>query len=456
MSSFFLAWPPLALCGLLLAGGGAPFSRAGAQPGAAQPEMVQTTTARGLQGVQRFVLDPARSELGFNGTSTLHDFTGRSNALDGVLFTDPARASAFAVGEVVCAAATLDTEDEGRDEKMREHLHADRFPLLAFALESVEPVPGVAADGPWPERLLAEGTFRIHGVERRRSLELLIEPLDASRPGMGVRARGSLRFLMSEHSIQPPVVAVISVGDEVEVFLDLAFQADEPASPGAIRAVRWTETVEPVRGDSRTTAEHALLTEHEGCVTVQRAGGPWLQSGSFGVRTLDLQARALGLAPEACEASFEAARARMRSLEQKLGKLTGRAREVQGPKVEALLEELAMGLRLAPASGSLREVQEPGRREWWLGETLWLRVEEAESAPLALAPLAALPGLPASLRERLATLQASPRTLTLRTALPTGVRTLTLELGAPQTSDLSDWSTAAQPFQGLTPRTASR
>lgn len=447
MSPSLLTWGPLALSGLLLAGPGTPPARP-AHSGDA---------VRAALGVQRFILDPVRSELGFHGTSTLHDFTGRSSTLDGVLFTDPTRAGAFAVGEVVCAAASLDTEDEGRDEKMREHLHAERFPLLAFALEGVEPVPAVAtAAGSWPERLLAEGTFRIHGVERRRSLELALEPLDAARPAMGVRARGSLRFPMSEHSIQPPVVAVISVGDEVEVFLDLAFVADQASSPGVLRTVRVTETVEPIRGEPRSTASHGLLTELEGCVTLQRAGGPWLQAGPLGVRTLDLEARALGLAPEACEASFEAARVRMLSLEQKLGKLTGRAREVQGPKVEALLEELAAGQRLAPAPGPLREVQEPGRREWWLGETLWLRVAEGEGAPVALAPLAALPGVPALVREQLATLHASPRSLTLRTALPTGVRLLTLELDGPEPCDLSGWPATAQPFPGLAPKAPAR
>ncbi|MDA0947327.1 MAG: YceI family protein, partial [Planctomycetota bacterium] len=169
MSASPLSWAPLAVSGLLLAAGG---DLAGTPVATA----AEAQAAPGALGVQQFVLDAARSELGFHGTSTLHDFTGRSTTLDGVLFTDPSRAGAFAVGEVVCAAASLDTEDEGRDEKMREHLHAERFPLLAFALESVEPVPGAAADGPWPERLRAEGTFRIHGVERRRSLELLIEP----------------------------------------------------------------------------------------------------------------------------------------------------------------------------------------------------------------------------------------------------------------------------------------
>ena len=445
MSASPLSWAPLAVSGLLLAAGG---DLAGTPVATA----AEAQAAPGALGVQQFVLDAARSELGFHGTSTLHDFTGRSTTLDGVLFTDPSRAGAFAVGEVVCAAASLDTEDEGRDEKMREHLHAERFPLLAFALESVEPVPGAAADGPWPERLRAEGTFRIHGVERRRSLELLLEPLDAATPMAGVRARGSLRLPMSEHSIQPPVVAVISVGDEVEVFLDLAFRADEPRSPGTLRAVQVTETLEPVRGESRSTSSKALLTELGGCVTLQRAGGPWLQSGAFGVRTLDLLARAEGVAPEACEASFEAARTRMVSLQEKLGKLTGRAREVQGPKVEALLEELAAGQRLAPAAGALREVQEPGQREWWLGETLWLRVVEGEGAPFALAPLAGLPGLPASVREQLATLKASPRSLTLRTALPTGVRTLTLSLDAPRATDLPTWPAAAQPFRSLSPK----
>ncbi|MEZ6187564.1 MAG: YceI family protein [Planctomycetota bacterium] len=169
----------------------------------------------------RFEVISSLSRVGFDGKSTLHDFSGVTSQVEGWLTTALGATGDFARAEVSAEAATLKTGVDGRDEEMRKLFEVEREPEIRFTLAGLETTrldreaKTLAAT--------ATGTLRIHGVEREVSVPVELS-VDASKR---LELRGEVFVNMSDFGIEPPTVAggAISMEDQVKVWLSLRLRS---------------------------------------------------------------------------------------------------------------------------------------------------------------------------------------------------------------------------------------
>lgn len=173
---------------------------------------------------QRYEVIAALSRVGFDAKSTMHDFTGVTSDVDGwveVRLSDPGRDGRALIQ---ARAATLRTGVDGRDEEMRSRLETDRHPQLRFDLTGFELERLDRATSKLRGHAL--GTFTIHGVTRPVRVAVDVE-VDPQRR---LVVTGEARLKMSDHGVTPPNLGVITVEDEVKVWLSLRLRSLGKAS----------------------------------------------------------------------------------------------------------------------------------------------------------------------------------------------------------------------------------
>lgn len=166
--------------------------------------------------LQRYELIQDRCTVGFDGKSTIHDFTGSTKNLSGFFEARLARLEEGVQGRLTIDAVSLDTKDPDRDREMHEnHLHTKRFPRIALELKGFSGAVWNESYDSGKGSLLAE--VEIHGVRRNVAVAVSIARRDHT-----LQVRGRVALLMSEFGITPPSkFAVIRVQDEVQVWFDI-------------------------------------------------------------------------------------------------------------------------------------------------------------------------------------------------------------------------------------------
>jgi len=376
--------------------------------------------------VVRFVVDPAASEVGFDGTSTLHDFTGRTRDVSGEVFADPEHPTVFASGRIDCKAESLDTDNDSRDEKMREHLDVAHYPVITFSLSNAEGERRAQGE------VDVAGSFAIHGVQREYHLAVTSEvAADGS-----LRVRGRAPIKLRDHGIVPPAVMLIEVGEVVEVWFDLRLERAKEVEIDA-RAYRLTvsERIEPAGGtpvDERH--QETFFASAEGSLWERAADGLWLVERPAGERrSIELASGVARAAVPSADESFAEARGTMLRLQEKLDKLEGTKRERAERAVAETRAKLDATLVHAPAPGPLVRTKVDDGEVWTLGGTTWLelhgrRAEDTSSATGMATLLGCLEGLPEAVRAELGTVTGIPARCVVRTATMGGVRTLSIDV----------------------------
>lgn len=371
--------------------------------------------------IVRFSVDPARGEVGFDGTSTLHDFTGRTREVSGTVLVDPTHPTRFLSGQVECLAASLDTDNDSRDEKLREHLDVEHHPAIEF----------MVARAAGERRLIREvdvvGTFRIHGVQREYRVVTSTESLTDG----ALHVRGRVPLSLTDHGIVSPKVVLIEVADRVQAWFDLVLVPihEEEVEARSYAAV-VDEAVAPIGGAAASVRRHEtffLTADLAFWERVER--GEWIRgSATIAPRTISLATGAEVPRVQSAEESFAEARETMARLREKLAKLEGPKREKAERAVSETLSRLTAVLVEAPAETELVRRTLADGEQWLLGDRVWLELHgrrgEGAIAPL----LASLEGLPIAVREALVAVEGVPARVVVRTATMGGIRTLTLDL----------------------------
>lgn len=374
----------------------------------------------------------AESRVGFRGESTLHGFEGECSALVAGLHADLGDLARTAGGEVSFRVADLATGKEDRDENMRSDLEADRFPTIAFRLDHLEGVLSAAGAG----EATASGVFLIHGVDRSRSFPAAIERLDGGR----LRVRGELRFLQTEHGIEPhSTLGLVKVHDEVEVWFDLTL-APPPAAAreGSLRPVRARAETR-VAGADPVQEEFAWRMWSAADAVLLDGGAEWWLAAETGARLAPAAGRRSAPAPDA-EAAFVEARVRLAALESRLADLPAEQRARAGAKLEEAIARLRRALEQAPAEGEAEILRAGDDVEIRLGGRTWARLEGlagSESLPTALAEM---PHVPGAVRAALRGLRGVPRSAFLLTATESGSREWRLEFGDAAPARIPAWA----------------
>lgn len=188
-----------------------------------------------FQGRQRLAVVPSLSRVGFDAKSTLHDFSGVTQKVEGELEVDLAAPQSACSGAVRVEAETLDTGMAERDKGLRELLEVEKHARLRFVWTGFRDAKVDLAG----ERVtgIAVGKLSIKGVEREVAMPVRVG-VDASKR---VSIDGELGIKLRDFGLEPPSqLGVISVGNEVKVWIALRAR-----SLGASAAVK------PESGDAR-------------------------------------------------------------------------------------------------------------------------------------------------------------------------------------------------------------
>jgi len=172
---------------------------------------------------------PALSRVGFDGKSTLHDFSGTTSRVEGEIEADPSRPGDSPEGRIRVQAAALDTGSSGRDEEMREHLAAKDHPELVFELTGFEaPEVDLAA---MKTSGRVRGRMTIRGVTRELSMPVRISVDEARR----LCVEGEAPLDLEDYDVPvPSKLGVISMEKDVRIWISLKLRASAPAgSPAA-------------------------------------------------------------------------------------------------------------------------------------------------------------------------------------------------------------------------------
>lgn len=184
----------------------------------------------------RLEIVPSLSRVGFDATSTLHDFSGTTSEVAGELTACLARPAEECRGEIRVQAAALVTGEAERDAEMRKALDVAAAPSLrfvweAFALESLDA---------GAQRLTgtARGQLTIRGTTRPFALPVRVSVDASSR----VVIEGEGPLSLADFGVETPSkLGLIKVADEVRIWIALRAR-----SLGAVPAGS-AATVEPDR-----------------------------------------------------------------------------------------------------------------------------------------------------------------------------------------------------------------
>lgn len=149
----------------------------------------------------------------FTSRVPLHDFTGTSSSLNGLINLADSTLDFYVDLE------TLDTGNGKRDRDMRRTLDTARHPFAEFTGRLSGPFD---PELPEAQPVVATGQFTISGVRRDLQVTGTLEPIDGSDGALRLTASWTLS--LSDYDIKPPRLLIVKVADEqlVEVNAMLA------------------------------------------------------------------------------------------------------------------------------------------------------------------------------------------------------------------------------------------
>ncbi|MCE9581382.1 MAG: YceI family protein [Planctomycetes bacterium] len=160
--------------------------------------------------IEHLVFMEGRCVAGFDGKSTLHDFSGWTKSVTGTIEFERGHLATTAKASVTVDARTLDTGDADRDKEMHEaHLETGKFPDMKFEVVSVTLGEG--------EAMTMKGTIEIHGVKKELEIPCTLQ----QRRDRKIHVKGEVRSKMSDFGIKPPSKAgFINVDDEIRIWFE--------------------------------------------------------------------------------------------------------------------------------------------------------------------------------------------------------------------------------------------
>lgn len=132
------------------------------------------------------------------------DAVGRTDDVTGTVVIDDSSVSAASF-EV--QMATLQSDEDRRDNRVRSALQTDQFPTATFELTAPIDLADPSAES---VRVEAVGDLTIHGVTKSVTI-----PIEAARNGNQLELVGAITFPMADYGITPPSIGgFVTVEDD--------------------------------------------------------------------------------------------------------------------------------------------------------------------------------------------------------------------------------------------------
>ena len=164
------------------------------------------------------------SELWFDGTSTLHDFTCHANKIDATVVVSTSlldgKSGETQKGQVTIPVKKIKNENDGLTKNMYKTLEPDKWPEINFALDMIK----LSREAQKEEIINADihGALTIKGETRDISMPVEITGLENADT---LNVSGSYLLLLSDFEIKRPsfFLGTLKVGDEIDISFDLRF-----------------------------------------------------------------------------------------------------------------------------------------------------------------------------------------------------------------------------------------
>jgi polyisoprenoid-binding protein YceI len=176
-------------------------------------------TVRAGAELKRWATVTGRSQVSFEASYPLGDFTGRTDDVTGEFLGDPTDLRLGVTGNLRFNPTTLRTGIDSRDRDMWQALGVERFSEIRFTVERVEASFPSLSDRS-DVLLTISGAMLIHGAERPMIFAGRVR-LREER----LWVRGETRLRMSDFGIKPPRKFLMQVADSVLVSFDLVLAA---------------------------------------------------------------------------------------------------------------------------------------------------------------------------------------------------------------------------------------
>lgn len=184
----------------------------------------------------RYDSQPNSSTCSMDGTSTMHDWTMTTAIISGYIeadanFPESALSNPAAASPKVVANMPVRAFKSGKktmDEKMQEHMQADKFGRIEYRLISLKPKSKPGATGPLEFDAL--GTLTIVGKTVTNTMPVTIEKKDGK-----LKVVGSTPLKMTDYGLKAPEISLlglpaISVGDDLKIKFEWALAPKKKAS----------------------------------------------------------------------------------------------------------------------------------------------------------------------------------------------------------------------------------
>ncbi len=382
---------------------------------------------------QRWQVDSSRSTVGFDATSTLHDFSGSCGKVYGGVHANLDSLGRTAGGSIWCEASALDTDEDGRDENMREDLDVLNFPTIDFTISSLN---GVLESGSGQAQLA--GSFRIHGIEKSRTLTATI----TSTPNGELHVEGRVRFPMTDHGITPhSVMGMVKVGDEVEAWFDLYLTPVEGTTQNFHSIPLQVEETLYLPGSDAKTNTFATTLFNSGDSYFFDFEGNRSMTINGELRQINLGSLEIAESWGSNDDGFEDSRKRMERLQAKYDKLPASKREKAGARLQATLQRMEESLALAPPEDATVEVVSDERQTILrIGNRDWVVFEGLMGDSPVPSLFSTFSDLPAAVQDALRKLKGTPEKVTVHSATASGSRDIVFRFGTQVEQSLPAWN----------------
>lgn len=147
----------------------------------------------------------------FISDAPIEDFEGITKSIDGYLFNEEDELEGSDIYFEV-DLNTVDTDNGLRNRHMREdYLHTDKYPLTTYSGKITESKK--VDDKHY--KVKAEGTFKVHGVEKTKSIEA-----DIYKYGKTLHIKTKFVVPLSDHNIEIPSIMLVKIDENMDLRLD--------------------------------------------------------------------------------------------------------------------------------------------------------------------------------------------------------------------------------------------
>jgi polyisoprenoid-binding protein YceI len=172
------------------------------------------------QMVFKVVPGHADTKVQFTSEAPMETVTGTTHTATGFVEMDPSGTGEGARGEVHADLASLKTGIDLRDRHMREnHLETGKYPEAVFTLTSLTLPSGGLPEG-IRTRVAAQGTFKLHGIERTIEPETYFT-LHNSATGSTLQIESNFTVRLPDYLIKRPQFLLMRLAEEQRVHVEL-------------------------------------------------------------------------------------------------------------------------------------------------------------------------------------------------------------------------------------------